>query len=252
MNYLERSEKRDQMKLMPGWEVHWACTRLVSSFGIFRKNSDELLAFLVSPPLFSFQFFPDEQARMQKLESDTEVLTLIHNYVASVNTLIDHFRRIRRKYLKLSSQKKYDKFVEKYFAQPRAQLIVNLRHFMLHVDLPVICSRVNLMEGSSRIALLPDKLLNWKGWKSDVKVYLQSLKNQKEYIMLEELVREYNEKTNRLSIWCFNEIAKCNYKDLEAIYKLNDEILESVKKDGLVADPLIVQHFTRGFRLTTG
>ena len=235
---------------MPGWKVHWACSRFVSSFEIFRKNSIELLTFLRNPPCFSFQFFPDEEARIQKIESDNESLRLIHNYVASAKTLIEHCRRIKSKYLQSESQSKYDEFIKDEFIHPRAQLITNLRNFMLHVDLPSICNRVKWLEGSSRIALLPDKLLQWKKWSSDVKGYLRSLTNQEEYLLLEDLFAEYNEKTNRFSEWLLGEIVSCNYDDFENVYKINDDILESVRENGLVSDPLIVQFFTRGFRLT--
>jgi len=237
---------------MPGWKVHWACSRFVSSFEIFRRNSIQLLTFLRNPPSFSFQFLPDEKTRIQKIESDTESLRLIHNYVASAKTLIEHCRRIKSKYLQSQSQSKYDVLVKDYFIHPRAQLITNLRNFMLHVDLPSICNRVKWLEGSSRIALLPHKLLHWKKWGSDVKDYLCSLTNQQEYLFLEDLVVEYNEKTNRFSEWLLDEIVSCNYDDLENVYKINDDILESVRENGLVADPLIVQFFTRGFRLTVG
>lgn len=237
---------------MPGWKVHWACSRFVSSFEIFRRNSIELLTFLGNPPSFSFQFLPDEEARIQKIESDTESLRRIHNYVASAKTLIDHYRRIKSKYLQSDSQSKYDELIKDDFTHPRAQLIINLRNFMLHVDLPSICNRVKWMEGSSRIALLPDRLLQWKKWSSGVKGYLRSLTNQEEYLLLEELVAEYNEKTNRFSAWLLDEIVSCNHNDLENVYKINDDILESVRENGLVSDPLIVQFFTRGFRLTMG
>jgi len=65
--YIERSKKREQLKTMPGWKVHWACSNYVSCFEIFRGNSSELLCFLQNPPLFSFQFLPDMQARKQKI-----------------------------------------------------------------------------------------------------------------------------------------------------------------------------------------
>jgi len=212
----------------------------------------DLLFFLENPPPFSFQFLPDEKARLQKIDSDAEVLRLIHNYIASANTLIDHCRRIKRKLLKPNSQGRYDELINKDFLDPRSLLIVNLRNFMLHVDLPAICNRVTWTNGSSRIALLPDKLLEWEKWRADVKSYLCSLGDNGNYILLEDLFSEYTHKTHKFCKWLLKEIASCHYNDLENVYSMNQEILESVHKNGLVTDPLIVQFFTRGFRLTMG
>jgi hypothetical protein len=88
MDYSERSEKRNKLQSMPGWDVHWTCSRFVSSIFIFWENSEQLLTFLANPPLLEFHFLPDEKTRLKKLESDNEAIRFIHNYVASAKTLV--------------------------------------------------------------------------------------------------------------------------------------------------------------------
>ncbi len=248
---MERAERREQLKTMPGWKIHWACSNFVSCFEIFRGNSNELLSFLQNPPSFSFQFLPDVQARIQKIEFDTAVLRLLHNYVASASTLIDHCRRLKTKFLTLDSQNKYDEQIKEIFADPRIEFIKDLRNFMLHCDLLGICNRVNLNDGSWRVTLLPEKLLQWENWKSEVKTYLRSLHEQKDNILLCEIVEYYNQRTIIFTKWFLNEIVSSNYNDLEDVYKINDEILKAVHEDGFVTDPLIVQFFTRKYQLIT-
>jgi hypothetical protein len=249
LNYSERTERRNQLKSMPGWKVHWACSRFVSSFEIFRRNSTELLRFLENPPPISFEFLPDEKARLQKIESNTEMLRLLLNYVASAITLREHCYRIRDKYLQKNSESEYAKLARKEFTEPRARIIQQLRTFVLHVDLPAVRHQVKWMEGSNRMALLPDRLLEWEEWDRSVKDYLRSLTDQ-DHLFLDELVIEYNQKAHRFSEWFLNEIVKCNFDDLKDIYRIHDEILKSVRKDDLETDPLIVQFFTREFRLS--
>ncbi len=233
---------------MPGWRVHWACSHFVSCFEIFRRNSRELLRFLENPPPISFEFLPDEKSRIHKIESDTETLRLLHNYVASAIALRDHSYRIRDKYLQPNSQSEYNKLAGEVFNQARPRIIQQLRTFVLHVDLPAISRQVKWMEGSNRMALLPDRLLEWEKWDKCVKDYLSSLTDQ-DHLFLDELVTEYNQKAHKFSEWFLNETIKCNSHDLEDFYSIHDEILKSVHENGLESDPLIVQFFTREFRL---
>jgi hypothetical protein len=155
-----------------------------------------------------------------------------------------------RKYLTNESKKAYDSLVVKDFRNARSCIVHDLRNYFLHVDIPSICNRVNLTDSSSRLALLPEKLLIWDNWKAEAKKYLTFLTERKENILLDDLVKEYSQKTISFSQWFLREIALCNHVELEDMYNINDQILKAVEKDGLISDPLIVQFFTKNYMLT--
>lgn len=248
MSYAERSAKREEMKAMLGWNVHWSCSRLLTCVHIFSANSDDLLEFLRNPPAIPFKKpFPDKETRLAKIQSDAAVIRLLHNYVASVKTLVEHSRKARNKYLSVQAQSVHDDRVRSEFIEnPRAQIVQSLRNYILHVDVPVISNRINLQNGSSRLALVPAKMLLWDNWNAPVRDYLKELEVGNESLMLEDLVSEYTESCQVFSSWLVNELIAGNHDHLEALYKLNDDILQSTQADGFITDPLIVRCFTRG------
>lgn len=255
MEYLDsskRSKLREDIKYYPGWEIHWACSRLLNSFYIFDRNYSELKKFLENPPIIKFQFLPDEKARNDKIRSDSETARLIHNFVAGANTIVDHYRRAKEKYLADVEKVEFDNLIDSGFNnQPRLRLLKDLRNFILHYDLPVISNRIKLEDGTSKLELIPEKMLKWKNWNSDVKIYLKDLSVRKENIQILKVVVDYAGKTKKLTEFLIQNIAKCNSQELEDLYSSLKLILESVKKDGYVTDPLIVQFFSESFRLTS-
>jgi len=251
LNYSKRSELREEIKGYPGWQIHWACSRLLKSFYIFDLNYNELKKFLENPPIIKFQFLPDEKARNDKIRSDSEAARLIHNFVASANTIVDHYRRAKNKYLADGEKVEFDNLIESCFLNdPRLLLLKDLRNFILHHDLPEISNRIKFKDGTSKLELIPEKMLKWKKWNSDVKTYLKNLSAKSENIKILEVVVDYAGKTNNLTEFLIKKIAICKSQELKDLYSSVKLISESVKKDGYVADPLIVQFFGKSFQLT--
>lgn len=255
MNYLDnwkRAKLREEIKDYPGWQIHWACSRLLKSFYIFDINYSELKKFLENPPIIKFQFLPDDKARNDKIHSDSEAARLIHNFVASANTIVDHYRRAKGKYLADGEKVEFDNLIESGFLNdPRLRLLKDLRNFILHYDLPEISNRIRLENGTSKLELIPEKMLKWKKWNSDVKSYLKDLSAKSENIQILEVVVDYAEKTKHITEFLIQKIAICNSQELKNLYSSVKLILESVKKDGYVTDPLIVQFFSKSFQLTS-
>ena len=247
MNGNERSIKREEIKSMPGWEVHWACVRFIQCYKIFLGNSKKLLEYSNNPPRLHYNLMADIKSRIQKNALDCEAARLIHNYVASAKTLVDVSRRNSKKYLSSNLKTKYDKIIFDTFANdPCTQIIHNLRNFMLHVDIPNISNRINILTGiSSYLSLPPEKLLNWKEWKKIEKDYLETLIRKDETIIIHEFFLSHIDKIRFITRFLLKAITDSKNKDLSKIYDLHDQILESVKADNYVTDPLFVHFFSR-------
>ena len=240
------------MKSMPGWEVHWACVRFIQCYKIFIGNSKKLIEYSRNPPKLHYNLMADIKSRIQKNALDCEAARLIHNYVASAKTLVDVSRRNSKKYLSSDLKTEYDKNVLDTFANdPCTQIIHNLRNFMLHVDIPNISNRIDILTGvSSYLSLLPEKLLNWKNWKKIEKNYLEALIQKGETIIIHEFFLSHTDKIRFIISFLLKAITDSNIKDLSKIYDLHDQILESVKADNYVTDPLFVHFFSRNEQYT--
>ena len=247
MHRNERSLNREKIKSMPGWNVHWACVRFIQCYKIFLCNSTKLTEYSLNPPNLHYNLMPDIKTRIQKNALDCEAARFIHNYVASAKTLVDVSRRNSKKYLNPDLKAKYDKKVSDTFVNdPCTQIIHKLRNFMLHVDMPSISNQINIFTGdSSYLSLLPAKLLKWKKWKKIEKDHLEALSQKNETIVVHEFFQEYTNKTTIITDFLLKAIADSNSKELSEIYDLHDQILEGVKVDNYITDPLFVHFFSR-------
>lgn len=254
MNGNERSLKRQQIKTMPGWNVHWVCVRFIQCYKIFQGNSKELIEYSRNPPKLHFNLMADIKTRIQKNALDCEAARSIHNYVASAKTLVDISRRNSEKYLSPNLKTEYDKNVLDTFANdPCTQIIHNLRNFMLHVDMPIISNQINILTGvSSYLSLLPEKLLSWRKWKNIEKDYLETLIKKGETIIIHEFFQTHTDKIRFITSFLLKAIIDSNIEDLSKIYDLHDQILEGVKADNYVTDPLFVHFFSRNQQYTEG
>ncbi|GBE52840.1 hypothetical protein BMS3Bbin14_01315 [bacterium BMS3Bbin14] len=252
MNGSERSRKREKIKRMPGWNVHWACVRFMQCYKIFLGNSAKLIQYSLNPPNMHYNLLPDIKTRIQKNALDCEVARLIHNYVASAKTLVDVSRRYSRKYLNPDLKAKYDKKVSDTFAKdPCSKIVHKLRNFMLHVDMPSISSQINILTGSSSyLSLPPEKLLKWNGWNNIEKEHLETLSSKNETIVVHKFFQEYTNKVLIITNFLLGGIADTNKKELSEIYDLHDRILEGVKADNYITDPLFVHFFSRNEQYT--
>jgi hypothetical protein len=246
MNLNDRHKYREEIKTMLGFEIHWACVRLMQCHKIFLKNSEELINYSKNLPIIHYFLMPDIKTRVQKIELDCEAGRLIHNYVASAKTLVDISRRNRDKYINSETQKEYDIITKQFKNNPCTLIIQNLRNFILHVDMPTIANIVNPLNGkSSSLALLPDKLLKWDKWNKIEKKYFENLIQKNEKIIVHEFFSEYTEKADFITNWLLKAITDNNNKELSNLYDLHDKILEGVKADGLETDPLFIHFFSR-------
>lgn len=252
MNGNERSIKREKIKSMPGWEVHWACVRFMQCYNIFQENSKKLMEYSRNPPKLHYNLIPDIKSRIQKNALDCEAARLIHNYVASAKTLVDVSRCNSKKYLSSDLKNEYAKIVLDTLANdPCTQIIQNLRNFMLHVDMPNVSNRINILTGkSSYLSLAPEKLLNWKKWKKIEKDYLKTLFQKGETIIIHKFFLAHTDKIKFITSFLLKAIIDSKNNDLSKVYNLHNQILESVKADNYITDPLFVHFFSRNEQYT--
>ena len=246
-NNYEELAPRELIKKMPGFPVHWACQRLLSSYSIMIHNGLELINFCQMPHEFKFQFLPNTESRLIKNDLDNEALRLIHNFVASVKTLVDISRNYSKKYLKDLFIGEYKKTInDKIKKSIAANFIFDLRNFILHREMPTIGNTIDPMTGiSNRVYLHVPKLLEWKKWSSLAQNFILKQNEKDKRVLIDELANEYILLSEDITKILLRAIVNSNFSELENVYNEAAKITANAEKKGMITDPLIVQFFTK-------
>ena len=132
--------------------------------------------------------------RLQKMASLFEITRLLHNYVASAKSYIDHTRILHRKlYNKTKRFPEYQSEVEIRFTKnPLARFVEDLRDYCLHFKAPPVCSslywsQINAVYNTD-VKLDTNELGKYSKWSPAGKKYLASQSNP---IDLLSVVDEY-------------------------------------------------------------
>jgi hypothetical protein len=157
-----------------------------------------------------------------------EINRLLHNFLASVMTLIDHTRIFMSKNYKGTRiyEKYKDKIKNEFITNGLSQFIKELRHYVLHRGLPYtgLALKENI---ETTVSLDRDAMLNWKSWSVLSRDFLAS---QPEKIRIFDFVNEYTQKVDALNTWINKATKEYHKKDLEELALLREEYKEKSKE----------------------
>jgi hypothetical protein len=133
-------------------------------------------------------------------EFHAEVDRLLHNFVASAATLVDHTRRLVANYEGTAFASDYESHKEALAALAEAAFIKDLRNYVLHYGIPAIVGTYtfNADGFSARFEIEVDVLSQWDGWKHLSRAYLRQAANT---IVLAEPLDEYAKALDALYQW---------------------------------------------------
>jgi hypothetical protein len=177
------------------------------SVGLLQRNYVELVVAIrhISSPPVAFEMVGRDDQWHRK-EAMAEVLYLLHNYVASAKSLIDHTRRVHRK-LSGSAEliSAYQSEVNLRFVDdPLSQFIENLREMAQHYRLPRISLTRSFSSGPSgatmttRLQLKTDDLREYKEWSAPARKYLDAGGNTIDVL---DLVERYHVHVAAFHTW---------------------------------------------------
>ena len=154
----------------------------------------------------------------------SEVTRLLHNFLASVSTLVDHTRVFCNEvYEGKEFYREYQGELEKQFKSvDLVKFVQDLRNFALHQRLPVASANLsfsNTSGTSHSISLKVKELKEWSGWKAPSKRYLESIGD---VLDLQEVMKEYASIADSFYSW-FNrrqyEIHQQAFRELNDLKK---------------------------------
>lgn len=177
------------------------------SVELFRRNYEELVTFLdyFAAPAVAFSYSPVDQKWLWQ-EGMKETGHLLHNFVASALSLVDHTRVLHRQlYEPEGAIPEYQTEVDSRFVDdPLSQFVIKLRQMAQHYRLPSIGSTTKVsnirdgIAGSVQISLRRTDLRKFDGWTAPANKFLDSAGDE---IDLRTVVSEYYEHVDAFQAW---------------------------------------------------
>lgn len=175
---------------------------LARSYRVLLGNDHELLSLLEryeQPPAALELWDRNDEAFEQFLD---EVDRLLHNYLASATSLVDHTRRVRRKHGEaVGLEKTYDEKMREVFPEGVHSFVQDLRNYTLHRRLPVVRGHLggeSTTSVTASVNLLKSDLLAWPKWEEPARAYLGSAPDK---IGLKDVIRQYTAAANTFTTW---------------------------------------------------
>ena len=149
------------------------------------------------------------------VEDQIEITRLLHNFVASVKSLVDHTRRLYEKLYKPTNlMSTYPDEIKVRFAENElAQFVEGLRNYCMHYQLPAIGTKFgfDVEKGlDSAVSLSRDELLKWNRWEKG-KSYLQGCPSD---VPFSDIMAEYFEKVIEFFDWFVNQQQSIHTKEI--------------------------------------
>ncbi len=171
----------------------------------------------------------DERHRYRLVKFNREIARLLHNYVAAAKSLVEHTRNhMKARYAGTDFRNEYQARINADFKyDPLSQFLEDLRNYMLHKSLFAASLSLISDQGGlatqSYVALVPDKLREWKKWSKEGRLYLDGLDDQKN---LEEVIDSYKNKVMKLWMWFGPRLGQEHLDAYRVMARLEDRIRE--------------------------
>lgn len=227
-----RHEARD----MPGWQVRIELDNLTRSTAIFHNNYLELkrhVDFCETDPSNQDLWHMHSIEKQDRFA--TETWRLLHNFVSSAFSLVEHTRIVFRKLNRDGEFPDYQGRVDASFAKsPLAQFVQGLRNYLLHTGSGTLHFHgpIDVRTGHADIKmyLRKDDLMNWTGWNSTAKRFLA---DSDDMVHIGSVAREYHDQVRDFHLWfgerqreiCRKELDEVRAKECEAwVLELEDRL----------------------------
>ena len=218
------SELMEKYQNSDGYKIISKLNHIGYSHNIFIQNSNELEVTLqkYEDPNFSIPLHKENYSEYFRVVNKD-----LHNFLASVKTLVDHTRAVVKGLYPIDSEirSKYDAEVKNKFENnPLVAFVQNLRNYTLHRKIPYVNAEMsfNANEGfESSIKLEKSELLEWDGWKNIAKEYMEELP---EKFSLLKLMTEYKTIVISFYNWFYREQQEYHKAEFEEFNKMGDKI----------------------------
>jgi hypothetical protein len=217
------------------------------SLKVFSGNTlqlKSLLDFGKDPKNFVHLGIPKKRPELQFFQ--LQIVRLLHNFVASAKSLVDHSRRFYQDNYKSNGQfKDYEEQVKIQFAEnPLAQFVNCFRQYCQHYEPPPIGSKLNILsENPHAVFLTKKKLLKFDKWNAPAKTFLQNAQDQ---IDLYDIVLQYEQLVSEFYAWVNSRLMEIHSADCAIVEQKNKEIIQTMTPSILQELTIMLEMYKKG------
>lgn len=155
-----------------------------------------------------------------------EVTRGLHNYVASVMTLVEHTRIFAREtYEKTQFWTEYQAAINARFESPLPHFVQDLRDYTLHYRLPMTGASTSWKQGEehlkTRIMLDVESFRDWNGWSPQARENLKGLAKDAELL---EIIEAYFFTVQGFYQWLAKRQAELHREELAEVRQLQEKL----------------------------
>lgn len=200
----------------------------------FNKNYGELINFIKAYEENKSIWALKNRPKLDAVQR--EFLRLLHNYLSSVYSLIQHTLTFRDKLKNDKFKKFYNTEASKFKIDEIMGFVKDLRRYAQHYKVPLSKASVSFKAGGMEVGrgtfkqeLLLDKkeLLKWGRWTAPSKKYLDK---QAKDINLRDLMAEYYNKIQTFYKEIYSKISQLYEKEIKEFVTIEREIIGLQKK----------------------
>jgi hypothetical protein len=199
-----------------------------TGYDIFLGNYGELTRTLASaqdPQAWPYLWDPKHRDRVVRF--NREIARVLHNYVTSVKSLVEHTRNfMRAKYKGTEFLKEYQDRIDRDFKEdPLSQFLEDLRNYVLHKN--IFAASLTLKGDNqgyisgSHVALDVAGLREWKRLSPEARAYLDTLPDE---ARLEDAINAYKTKVTKFWTWLGARLGQEHTETFKEMAILEDRI----------------------------
>jgi len=154
-----------------------------------------------------------------------EISRRLHNYLASIHSLIEHTGNFRTFIKNPQLDMKYNKELEQLRKNKCVSFVKKFRNYIQHFTLPIMETHLQFRRKDTKsdyekkftIFLDRDKLLKWKNWNRSDKDFMNEFDKE---IPLKKLFEDYQNINNNFYKWFYNEVIELHSAEIDEYKKL--------------------------------
>lgn len=208
-------EASRRLQSHPGYRLNSALDELVRMLdGVFVPNWNELMALLEAASReerLAMELVQNVHAPIIRKRFESELARKLFNHLASTMGLVDHVRRIAGE-IPHDLRTEFEARTKALIVQPEIGFMQDLRNYTLHRSLPFLGHTLTIGNVNTRsqtfeseIELSAHDLLQWSGWKSGSRSYLQAVTGGS--LRLRAVTKRHGELVDSHNRWLAGQLA---------------------------------------------
>ena len=172
-----------------------------------------------------------EEFRRRFRDFDGHAVRYLHNFMASVMTLVSHTRVLMRSdFIRPEHRQRYEAKIKSHFGSSQlAQFMQRFRNYCLHYGVPSTLHQTTLMpEEKYEVLLDMEKLKTWGEWG---KTATEFISQQPPRVRIMDLVIAYEQLAMNFNTWFVLDFSNEYRKELSELQALQDEWNSRLKNE---------------------